>query len=80
MKDQPAFPLPYPEMVGGEYFKSPGLTKRELFAAMAMQGLCANPSVLALTDDNCVATMLPIEQFALGVADHLLAELEGDKK
>ena len=37
----PAFPIPF----DGEYPKL-GLTKREFFAAMAMQGLCANPNTV----------------------------------
>ncbi len=59
---------------------SAGLTKRELFAAMAMQGLCANPSVIALTEDNCVVTMIEIEGMARGVADATLAELAKEQK
>lgn len=38
-KDKSAFPLPRPV---DEIMPNTGLTKREYFAAMAMQGLCAN--------------------------------------
>jgi hypothetical protein len=48
------------------YLGSVGLTKREWFAGMAMQGLLANPSAFA--DRNIV------EQ-SRGLADALLAEL-----
>lgn len=46
-----------------------GLTKRELFAAMAMQGLCANPYWTKSTHAN-------IAQGAALYADALLSELE----
>lgn len=49
-----------------------GLTKRELFAAMAMQGLCANQH----------AWEVPIEkvaEFSVQQADALLAELATDR-
>jgi hypothetical protein len=45
-----------------------GLTKRELFAAMAMQGLCAYPSLI---DD----TVTGVARLAVEQADALLAEL-----
>lgn len=48
-----------------------GLTKRELIAAMAMQGLCSNPGI---------KPGLNVEQFSVRMADALLAELEKSKK
>lgn len=46
-----------------------GLTKRELFAAMAMQGILANPEITKNHKD------LNIEQAAIKCADALIAEL-----
>lgn len=43
-----------------------GLTKRELFAAMAMQGACADPNC---NDENKITT------FALKCADRLIEKL-----
>lgn len=45
--DQPAFPVP-PNIANNVHddihweYASPGLTKREFFAGLVMQGLCAN--------------------------------------
>ncbi len=36
----------YPFIVQADDFYHGGLTKRELFAAMAMQGLCTNTSII----------------------------------
>lgn len=66
--DDMAFPLPETD---GNYFV-PGLTKRELFAAMAMQGLCAaRASTLLLPSDVAI-----IAGSAVRAADALLAALE----
>lgn len=46
-----------------------GLTKRELFAAMAMQGILANPEI---TKEH---KYLNIEQSAIKFADGLINEL-----
>jgi hypothetical protein len=66
--NNPAFPIVTPDMpVEG----SPGLTKRELLAAMAMQGylaMYAGPDIAAPTA-NAVA------QASVDYADALLAEL-----
>ena len=53
---------------GPSTFMTAGLTKRELFAAMAMQGHCANQEMSGLIARS-IATM-SVEQ-----ADALLAEL-----
>ena len=51
-----------------------GLTKREYFAAMAVQGYCANPSERApWTSDEAVA------RWAVHVADALLDVLNEEK-
>ena len=57
--DKPAYP-----------FHSGGLTKRELFAAMAMQGICANPT------SKIPAYGKEIAQVAIEIADELLKQLE----
>ena len=70
MSDKPAFPFPYraddPDI-------NAGLTQRELFAAMAMQGFIANgpPSGIGEAIDVLVAT-------SVAVADALCAELDKD--
>ena len=47
-----------------------GLTKREYFAAMAMQGICANPT-------NMIKPFAkPIAKVAIEIADELLKQLE----
>jgi len=46
-----------------------GLTKRELFAAMAMQGL------RACGDPQCPRNSVPIAEIAVADADALIAEL-----
>ncbi len=66
--NEPAYPLTPTDRSGqiGDQFL--GLTKREYFAALAMQGMCANS---ALTREHYDA----IAKHAVGHADALLAEL-----
>lgn len=52
-----------------------GLTKREHFAALAMQGLLANPTINAQIGVGCKDNNV-ISIIAIAVADALLAELE----
>lgn len=55
----------------GEIVRAPGLTKRELFAAMAMQGIWSN-------SDEVMTQAWSIQDIALNAvetADALLAEL-----
>ncbi len=54
-------------MHSGQVVNNPGMTKREYFAAMAMQGLCADPHRPPVYD---------IAKLAVKMADALLAELE----
>jgi hypothetical protein len=69
--DQPAYPDP---LRGGEqsitnqspHTEPSGLTKREYFAAMAMQGMCANPNMETMN----------IPMGAISIADELLRQLE----
>lgn len=47
---------------GGDFNANyPGLTKREYFAAMAMQGICANPSSTAILTALKAADMIDRE-------------------
>lgn len=62
-----AFPLHKPRNTDIPAFTAYGLTKRELFAAMAMQGLFSNP------DDR--GHVAEYARFAVKAADALLAEL-----
>lgn len=76
MSDTPAFPaLGFERRADGNFYQNPtiynGLTKREYFAAMAMQGFCANP----ISDD---AEFDALALWSLGAADALLAVLKED--
>lgn len=62
-RDQHAFPTP-------EYSKW-GLTKREYFAAMAMQGFLSNARLIANKEETAAA--------AVKMADHLIAALNAEK-
>lgn len=64
--DNPASPTPFiPE--GARYDNENGLTKREQFAAMAMQGILAN-SASSTSNENYA-------DIAVSLADALLLEL-----
>ena len=65
--DLPAFPI------HGPLFAT-GLTKRELFAAMAMQGIASNPNAATIEGPDVVAGA------AVEAADALLAELAKPKE
>lgn len=62
----PAFPLP----LGNQYVDPcvAGLTKREYFAAMVMQGFAADPSI--------TVTREQLTKAAVGWADALITELQ----
>lgn len=66
LKDQPAFPV--------WDSTQNGLSKLELFAAMAMQGICANADLSAVTNEHSKHHLLA--ENAVEVAKALLAELE----
>ena len=68
--DMPAMPFVEPDHPGSVY---PGLTKREHFAAMAMQGLLASAG-----RNSCNSIMDVIAESAIA-ADALLAELDRTK-
>lgn len=56
----------FPIVQGTEEIHTTGLTKRELFAAMAMQGLCADPEM---------GTVEKSAALAVKCADALIEEL-----
>jgi len=58
------------ETGGGRYLTSNGLTKREYFAAMALQGLCAKYGSAVYKESPANALLM---------ADALLKELDRDK-
>lgn len=71
--DKPAYPT-HDEAEGGIYTVDAGLTKREYFAAMAMQGLLSNAywastNSLGIDHENCA-------NHAIKLADELLKQLE----
>lgn len=75
-ENEPAFPMPhYTRPDGDIVWGSPGLTKRELFAAMAMQGIlaCSLPALTPDTPEDCAVD-------AVHYADALLAELAKPKE
>lgn len=65
-----AFPFQYLGSHGGPTEPDFGLTKRELIAAMAMQGLASDP--------NCTGNVQSVAECAVKWADCLLAELAKD--
>lgn len=68
-KHEPAYPNPG-EMWNGN--KVSGLTKREYFAALAMQGLSAFPGIIA---GQTKITSTDIAKVSVKYADALIAEL-----
>ena len=79
--NEPAFPEPFLSHPNLALATKPGLSKREYFAAMAMQGLLSNPEYMreldvsykikVITDKN---VMLARE--AVDMSDELLKQLE----
>ena len=66
-RDRPAFQDSYENKENGEVEAHNGLTKREYFAAMAMQGLCASQGWSSIEGT--------ITQ-SIRIADELLKQLE----
>ena len=78
--DRPTYPLQLQEGESSELISklgnADGLTKREYFAAMAMQGLSSDPKLMF---DCCPSGVIPSEFIAaqaVSVADALLKELD----
>jgi len=65
---EPAFPTDSESQVGPNVWHYSGLTKRELFAAMAMASIIANPAIDELRFDEVASD-------AKGYADALLSAL-----
>lgn len=71
MKNEPAFPITDERFVAAE-----GLTKREYFAAMAMQALLAGFDTQSLADKHIKSHLEQYAHDAVVAADALLAALE----
>lgn len=76
MKDEPAFP----NWVLNSGTVAGGLTKREYFAAMAMQGAMANPNLVGISEDGTAYNRADNQIYALECADALIAELEKEPR
>ncbi len=81
--EQPAFPtqeIPQPENSDGTCHQQwqplePGLTKRQWFAGMAMQGMLANERWMERIIENVSGTAWPhIKNLAFDMADAMLKE------
>ena len=79
--DKPAMPIVVPASEQPEFY-STGLTKREQFAAMAMQGMFSGGKdvlaalITSVKDDDMFAA---VAKCAVLQADALLAALDNDK-
>lgn len=80
MKDEPAFPHPEHWHVDDQAIHKlkGGLTKREYFAAMAMQGFCANSFYVDNVQGHHKKMAVHIAEDAIMCADALIKELERD--
>jgi hypothetical protein len=80
--NEPAFPIPASDLTGS-YDAAQGLTKREHFAAMAMQSMCAGPGaeMVASRDGRYDETNWKeiVAMNAVEFADALIAELNRSK-
>lgn len=75
--DQPAFPGK--EISEYRYNFTPGITKREYFAAMALQGLLSNPDYNRPSLREKMVTTPNTAKAAISYADALLQQLETTK-
>lgn len=73
--NQPHLPCTYP--VGDNWAFCPGFTKREYISALAMQGMCSNPTI-SNTDPSRTGAEVVAEAARI-MADALLAELAKDQ-
>jgi hypothetical protein len=79
---QPISPtLTYNELSGQPNGHLLGLTKREYFAGLAMQGLLSNPELIKAGSFDFISkgTEKRISQIATNISDALLAELDKTK-
>lgn len=72
--EQAAFPLLY-DGPNANQFCHDGLTKREYFAAMAIQGICANLEYIQKTYEKTPEHELIVRK-SIRIADELLKQLE----
>jgi hypothetical protein len=63
---------------GEDFFNKNGLTKREYFAAMAMQGICT-PCIAGSHNANNAQESQFKAEMAVRLADALIAELNKEK-
>lgn len=79
--DEPASPTgtydAYSGKLNGQFF---GLTKRELIAAMALQGILSSGEGVKTLLNSSSKYPDTISKFAIKVADELLAQLESKDK
>lgn len=68
----PVFPTPPEHYELKDKGQTPGLTKREAFAAMAMQGICAGPDFAGMSEET-------IAESAVSQADALIAALNREE-
>lgn len=77
--DQPAYPVTEEttDRIDAGIAIYTGLTKREYFAAMAMQGLLSNPSIIHIHQKGAIDW---IAEHSILQADALLNQLEKEEK
>lgn len=79
MRDEPAFPRPGTEIPNGFDWPVPGLTIRQHFAILALQGMISNPSLANVAKPTAERMGMSIEEMqtkcAVIYADTLIAEL-----
>jgi hypothetical protein len=79
--NEPAFPLDATEWIQGEKGKMPcyGITKREYFAAKAMEGMNANPELMEVITSQSIKDGTAFQKMArksFEIADAMLAHQE----
>ena len=78
MKNEPAFPTDYDVHISGPKSRDtkPVLTKRELFAAMAMQGIVSCEQIHNYMVNPGESLVASLSEMDVGDADALIARLE----
>ena len=69
--NEPAYPMSVPGQ-----FNASGLTKRELFAAMAMEGMLASGECTADNASALPVLLTAVSKCAVDISDALIAALE----
>lgn len=70
---EPAFPMRFTKDQTGHF---EGLTKREYFAAMAMQGLLSCRAMEKMSNNMGLPDVATVAQESVAYADYLLQQLE----